>query len=102
MSTAAVLRVAARSSSSPTAIFRSPQATATSPRRLYKIHGTRGGYGGRCFTTSLKRGSGAAHDPHGEETFEEFTARCVYSWHCLAGREKIETASGLENEEEKG
>ena len=86
MSTAAVLRVAARSSASTSAsssstLIRSQQRLQplTAARNICISQGARrGGYGGRGFSTSLKRDSGAAHDPHAEETFEEFTIRWVF------------------------
>ena len=86
MSTAAVLRVAARSSSQTSAsssstLIRSQQRLQSFPAArniCIPQAATRGGYGGRGFSTSVKRDSGAAHDPHAEETFEEFTIRWVF------------------------
>ncbi|KAL9015472.1 MAG: hypothetical protein Q9185_007133 [Variospora sp. 1 TL-2023] len=72
MSTAALLRFATRNQPHRT-LVRSTQCCSTAPPRLTPASVT-GGYGrGNTFSTSVRRRSGDS--PHGEETFEEFSAR---------------------------
>ncbi|KAI4184392.1 MAG: hypothetical protein L6R41_004766 [Letrouitia leprolyta] len=71
MSTAALLRLAARTQPHST-FLRSPQTCTTAARRLAPIFTVSGGYGsGNTFSTSVRRKS----DEHGEETFDEFSER---------------------------
>ncbi|KAL8720691.1 MAG: hypothetical protein Q9225_002484 [Loekoesia sp. 1 TL-2023] len=70
MSTAVLLRLASRSQPHCT-LLRSPQCCTTAARRLAPAVTASGGYGsGNTFSTSVRR-----KDEHGEETFEEFSAR---------------------------
>ncbi|KAL8752664.1 MAG: hypothetical protein Q9199_005588 [Rusavskia elegans] len=71
MSTSALLRLATRTHSPAAALVRSPTCCSAVPRRLWAPVAI-GGYGStHTFTTTARRRSGE----HGEETFEEFTAR---------------------------
>ncbi|KAL8939101.1 MAG: hypothetical protein Q9211_002894 [Gyalolechia sp. 1 TL-2023] len=71
MSTAALLRLAARTQTHST-LLRSPHCCTSAARRLAPVGTASGGYGsGNTFSTSVRRKS----DDHGEETFEEFSAR---------------------------
>ncbi|KAI4185001.1 MAG: hypothetical protein LQ348_004443, partial [Seirophora lacunosa] len=71
MSTAALLRLATRNQPHRT-LFRSTHCCPTAARRLTPC--LTGGYGrANPFSTSVRRRS--ADSPHGEETFEEFSAR---------------------------
>ncbi|KAL8727651.1 MAG: hypothetical protein Q9166_005887 [cf. Caloplaca sp. 2 TL-2023] len=71
MSTVALLRLATRTHISST-LLRSHRCCSAAPRRLYPVASVAGGYGsGHTFSTTVRRKSGE----HGEETFEEFTAR---------------------------
>ncbi|KAL8855893.1 MAG: hypothetical protein Q9178_007458 [Gyalolechia marmorata] len=71
MSKSALLRLATRTQ--PTSpILRSNQCCSAAPRRLFPPVSIAGGYGsGHTFSTTVRRKSGE----HGEESFEEFTAR---------------------------
>ncbi|KAI4117213.1 MAG: hypothetical protein LQ345_002510 [Seirophora villosa] len=71
MSTAALLRLATRNQPHRT-LFRSTHCSPTAARRLTPC--LTGGYSrANTFSTSVRRRSGDS--PHGEETFEEFSAR---------------------------
>ena len=71
MSTSALLRLATRAYSPSATLLRSPISCSAVPRRLWApVAG--GGHGSaHTFSTTVRRRSGE----HGEESFEEFTAR---------------------------
>ncbi|KAL9008121.1 MAG: hypothetical protein Q9173_006721 [Seirophora scorigena] len=76
MSTAALLRLATRNQPHRT-LFRSTHCCPTAARRLTPC--LTGGYGrANTISTSLRRRS--ADSPHGEETFEEFSASARHFW----------------------
>lgn len=82
MSTVAIFRLASRTQPHRT-IFRSTQCCPAAARRLIPANVT-GGYGsGHTFSTTVRGKS----NEHGEETFEEFSARYAPRTRCIGPRE---------------
>ncbi|KAL9628803.1 MAG: hypothetical protein Q9204_005654 [Flavoplaca sp. TL-2023a] len=72
MSTSVLLRLATRTQSPSATLLRSPTCICSAAPRRVLAPVVAGGYGGaHTFSTTVRRRSGE----HGEESFEEFTAR---------------------------
>lgn len=71
MSTSTLLRLATRAQSPSATLLRSPISCSAVPRRLWAPVAGGGPGSANTFSTTVRRRSGE----HGEESFEEFTAR---------------------------
>ncbi|KAI4218117.1 MAG: hypothetical protein LQ349_008855 [Xanthoria aureola] len=71
MSTSTLLRLATRAHSPSATLLRSPISCSAVPRRLWAPVAGGGPGSAHTFSTTVRRRSGE----HGEESFEEFTAR---------------------------